>query len=233
MTAAYLLFVILTLLLVALVGVATVRTNRLLATWPLDQNPLLLPGETLVRLVLIGLCIGLGFLSGLSHAALGWRWGPIWPQFLAGTLAGLVIAAFYTLATRALIALGGARYYSTRIVQIIVPRRPKDFPAVAAAMFPVVVMEELLFRSLMIGGLATLLPAEWLVIASALVFGLLHSPQGWWGMIGVSLGGLILGVMFLATESLLLPIWTHYVINMAQLVVAYRLGPPRSTAMEP
>lgn len=225
MTAAYLVFVALTFLLTMLVGYATVRTNRMLALWPLEQNPLLHPGENVVRVILVILCIGLGVLSGVPSAMLGWQWGAVLPQLGWGTVAGLVIAGFYYAATRALIAAGGARYYSPRVLQIIVPRRASEFPAVGLAMLPVVVMEELLFRSLLVGGLTPLLPVWLLVVATALLFGLMHSAQGAWGVVGVTLGGLALGSLFVTAESLLLPIWTHYVVNMTQLALAYRLGP--------
>jgi membrane protease YdiL (CAAX protease family) len=225
MTAAYLLFVALTLLLTMLVGYATFRTNRLLAQWPLDQNPLLHPGENVVRVFLVALCIGLGLLSGLPAAALGWDTRAILPQVGWGSVAGLLIAAFYYITTRLVVAHSGTRHYSTRVLRIIVPRRAADFPAIALAMLPVVAMEELLFRSLLIGGLTPLLPLWVLLPASALLFGLMHSAQGGWGVIGVTVGGLALGLLFVYAESLLLPLWTHYVVNMAQLALAYRLGP--------
>lgn len=219
----YFLFVFLTLLLVGLVAVATVRSNRLLATWPADQNPLLHPGETLMRLLLLLLCIALGLLSGRPAAALGWQWGEVLAQLAWGTLAGLVMAAFYYTATRLVVARWGERYYSPRVLEIILPRRRADFPAVALAMLPVVGMEELLFRSLLIGGFGPLAPDWALVLISAALFGWMHSPQGIWGVVGVTLGGVVLGVLFLLAGSLLLPLWAHYVVNMAQLVLAYRL----------
>lgn len=224
MSIRYTLFLLLTLLLVGLVAVATVRANRLLATWPADQNPLLHPGENLMRLLLLLLCVALGLLSDRPAAALGWQWGALGQQLAGGTPAGLLMAAFYYSATRAVVARWGERYYSPRVLHIILPRRRADFPAVALAMLPVVAMEELLFRSLLIGGFGLLAPNWVLVLLSAAVFGLMHSPQGAWGVVGVTLGGIVLGMLFLWTGSLVLPLWTHYVVNMAQLLLAYRLG---------
>jgi membrane protease YdiL (CAAX protease family) len=54
------------------------------------------------------------------------------------------------------------------------------------------------------------------------LFGLLHSPQGVWGMAGAALAGILLGLLFLAAGSLLLPCIAHYVANMMQIGVAYR-----------
>ena len=70
---AYIAFVILTVGLVALVGLATLRTNALLAEWPTTQNPLLLPGENVLRGLLIALCVGLGLLSFDQGLAIGPR----------------------------------------------------------------------------------------------------------------------------------------------------------------
>lgn len=221
---AYIAFVILTVGLVALVGLATLRTNALLAEWPTTQNPLLLPGENVLRGLLIALCVGLGLLSGVPHAVLGWQWGDVLAQLGWGSAAGLVLAGFYIVATRALIAIGGDRLYSSQVIRLITPRRRADFFPLALAMVGVVVMEELLFRSLLIGGMTPLMPAWIAILLSALVFGLMHSAQGVWGMLGVTLGGLALGALFVAADSLLLPVWTHYIVNMAQLVVAYRRG---------
>jgi len=78
MPVGYWLFVGLTLVLVSLVGYGVYATNRLLRTWQPDRNVLLLPGENVVRLVLVLFCLLLGAASGLSRAQLGWSlqaWG--------------------------------------------------------------------------------------------------------------------------------------------------------------
>jgi membrane protease YdiL (CAAX protease family) len=54
----------------------------------------------------------------------------------------------------------------------------------------------------------------------------MHSPQGWWGMVAIALGGVLLGLMFLAMQSLLMPLVVHYVANMAQIGYAYWRGVP-------
>ncbi len=89
-------------------------------------------------------------------------------------------------------------------------------------MVTVVLLEELLFRSLLVGGMTPLLPGPLLVLSVGIVFGLLHSPQGTWGMAGAALAGVILGALFLLAGSLLLPSIAHYVANMVQVSVAYR-----------
>ena len=229
MPLTYIAFVVLTLLLVGFVGYGTFRAAKLLPNWPHDQNPLLLPGETVLRAVLILVCIGLGLLSGQSWAVLGWH-VPAQPmdQVGWGTLWGIIMAAIYIVTTRWVMSKGDARYYTPTVVRVIVPRSPQQFGAVAVAMISIVVLEELLFRSLLLGGLSPLLPTWALLVMAAVIFGLMHSPQGWWGMIAVALGGVVLGSMFFAERSLLMPAVAHYVVNMAQISYAYWHGIPET-----
>jgi membrane protease YdiL (CAAX protease family) len=58
----------------------------------------------------------------------------------------------------------------------------------------------------------------------ALIFGLLHWPQGAWGVFGVTLVALALSGLFLASNSLWVVLAAHYVLNLGQLILARRLG---------
>ncbi|MCC6457693.1 MAG: CPBP family intramembrane metalloprotease [Caldilineaceae bacterium] len=233
MPFSYIAFAVLTLLLVGLVGYGTYRAAQILPDWPIDQNPLLHPAETALRLVLIILCIGLGLLSGQSRAVLGWQMPQPLTQVAWGILWGLVIAAVYIVATRWVMAKSGGRYYTTTVVRVIVPRSRRQLWAVAWAMISVVLLEELLFRSLLLGGFTTLLPTWLLLTAGGIIFGLMHSPQGWWGMVAIALGGVLLGLMFLAMQSLLMPLVAHYVANMGQIGYAYWRGVPELSDITP
>ena len=226
MPFTYILFAILTLLLVAFVGYGTYRAAQILPSWPANQNPLLHPAETAVRFLLIGLCIGLGFLSGESYTALGWQIPNQLADAIWGILWGLAIAIIYIIATRWIMAQSGGRYYTPVVVRVIVPRSRQQLLAVAWAMVNVVLLEELLFRTLLLGGFAPLLPTWLLLVMGGLIFGLMHSPQGWWGMGAIAIGGGFLGLMFVTTQSLLMPVVAHYVINMAQIGYAYWRGVP-------
>lgn len=224
MPLRYWLFVLLTLALTAFVGFGTYRTALLLRTWRPDRNLLLLPGENLARLALIGLCIGLGLLSGLGPAQLGWQWGPVRPQLLGGLTAGIVLAGFFYASSRWIVAVSGNRFYSPAVLEIIVPRSQGEFWAVAAVMISVVLLEELLFRSLLIGGLLPIAPAPLLILGAGLTFGAMHSPQGLWGMAGASFAGMILGGLFLISGSLLLPSVAHFVTNVVQIRLAMHMA---------
>jgi membrane protease YdiL (CAAX protease family) len=223
---SYAISVILTLLLLAFVGYGTYRAAKVLPHWPIDQNPLLHPIESAVRLVLILLCVGLGLLSQLPLATLGWQAPRPLSQISWGIVWGLAIAAIYIVATRWVIAKSSGRYYTPTVVRVIVPRTTTQLVWVALAMLSVVLLEELLFRSLLLGGFSPLLPKWALLALGGVIFGLMHSPQGWWGMIAIAVGGVVLGLMFLEEQSLLMPAVAHYVANMVQITYAFWRGIP-------
>jgi membrane protease YdiL (CAAX protease family) len=214
----YWLFVICVLSLTAFVGYSTFVTARLLQKWRPNQNVLLLRGENLLRLIIILICLALGRLSGLSNARLGWQFPHPIRQVLGGIFLGLAIGIFFYYTTRWVIQRTGQRFYSSIVIELIVPADRRELVLVLLAMVPVVILEELLFRSLLLGGLTPLAPAPLLLVGLSVLFGLLHSPQGIWGMVGAGLAGLFLGLLFLWQASLLTPLVTHYVVNMFQVV---------------
>lgn len=215
----YGLFVSLTLLLTGAMSVGTFATARLLREWTPDRNLLLLPAENALRLVLIGACVLLGWLSGLSPTQLGWVWGGETGMRLVwtGVLWGVLVALVFALATRWFVAETGGRFYSTTLIDAIVPRTTRAAVLVALAMVPVVLLEELLFRSLLLGGFAVILPTWLLLLGWGILFGAMHSPQGAWGMVGAGLAGVLFGVLFLRSGSLVTPAVAHYVANMVQI----------------
>ncbi|MEZ4684453.1 MAG: CPBP family intramembrane glutamic endopeptidase, partial [Caldilineaceae bacterium] len=118
----------------------------------------------------------------------------------------------------------GERFYSSVVIKSITPRNRQELLLVLLAMGPVVLLEELLFRSLLIGGFQAVIPLPLLLVGWSIIFGLLHSPQGWWGMVGAGLAGLLFGMLFVKQGSLVLPLVAHYVTNSLQVVQAMRLG---------
>lgn len=223
MSINFWLFVILTAALVAFLSYGTYATARLLRTWQPDRNLLLLPAENLLRLVLIALCIILGYLSGVPPAQLGWVFPAIGQQVLWGLVWGSGLALFFYSSTQWLVRITGQRFYSSVVIQAITPRSRRELFLVLLVMVPVVLVEELLFRSLLIGGFAVLMPLPVLMIGWSVLFGLLHAPQGVWGMLGAGLGGLLLSILFVGQGSILLPLVAHYVTNCLQVIQAMRL----------
>ncbi len=220
----YWLFVVLTLALTALIGLATYRTARLLRHWRPDRNLLIMPAENVLRIMLIAACLGLGLLSGLEREALGWVFTNWETAIRQGIAWGGALALVFIFATRWVHSRSGERFYSPVVLQAVVPRSRMELVKVAVAMAGVVVLEELLFRSLLLGGLAPLLPVHWLVILAGAGFGLLHLPQGAWGIAGATIAGVLLGGLWLLSGTILAPIIAHYVANMAQLIQAMRMN---------
>ena len=87
------------------------------------------------------------------------------------------------------------------------------------ALLPIALMEELLFRSLLLGAFAPHVNILYFVIGVSVIFGLLHMPQGEWGVTGVILVSLVLSVLFLWRESLLVVVIAHWLMNVMQLVL--------------
>lgn len=220
MTARYFLFLAGSLALSAGLAWATLQSARLLRTWTPPFNPLLQREDLILRLILCGVCVGLGLLSGAPPEVLGWR--PVTPgrDLAIGGAVGLGLAALFYFSTRWLTARSGGRFYSTVVVDLIAPHSRRELALVALALIPSVLLEELLFRSLWIGGMGMALSVLWLALASSALFGLMHSPQGVWGVTGAALASLLFAGLFLWAGSLLLPLAAHYVANVVQLAVA-------------
>ena len=148
MSYRYLLFVTLTFLLTGLIGYSTFRTARLLKSWQPDVNILLLPTENMIRLILILVCIGLGALSDLPDERLGWSGEEMGRQIFWGIGWGIVLAGTFATATAWLRDVGGKQFYSDIVLEHILPKDGVELIQVSLVMISVVMLEELLFRSL-------------------------------------------------------------------------------------
>lgn len=221
-TLPYPAFVGATLLLALFLGYTAWRTAVLLRTWRPAQNPMLSTPENALRLILVGICIALGAIADVDAARLGWTFTDLPGQALRGTLWGLGLAFLFGFLTRSLIARTGRRFYSPLVLELILPKSHHEFFLLAFAMIPAVLLEELLYRSLLIGGLTPLVPSAVLIVVVGVVFGLLHTPQGTWGTLGATLAGILFGWLFVREGSLVLPVVAHYVANLAQIAWAYR-----------
>jgi membrane protease YdiL (CAAX protease family) len=212
------------LVLMALVAVSTVRTGRLLRTWTPPFNPLLSLPENVLRLGLIGICIALGYVFGPGPAALGWGTAHLGRDLVVGAILGVVMAGLFAVAGQAAVNRWGAEVYDDRLLRCILPVSRREWPGVALALLPAAALEELLFRSLPLGGLTWLIAPHWLMWPLAVFFGLLHWPQGGWGVAGTTLAAILLSLLFLATGSIWPSLAAHYVMNVLQVAVAVRAG---------
>lgn len=206
---------------------ATYRSGLLLRTVDIPFNVLTSPPEVLARLALIVVCVGLGLVSGLPPAQLGWASADPALDVALGLAAGVLIQVPLTLvaswAIRAdVLTRWRSRLYDPRVVLNILPRNRRQWITVPLAFVAAVVLEELLFRSLLVGGLSTAAPALGLAAGFAVVFGLVHWPQGVLGVLATAVAGFLLAVLFLVRGSLLPPLVAHYAVNILQVVLAAR-----------
>src|SRR5262249_9919938 len=145
---------------------------------PLSENLLLAPIENLVKGALVLICIGLALISGLPVAAFGWVSHQPLTDLAAGIVAGIVTQFIAGLITPWAIARFGKGIYSIAVIKNIYPRNRREWLLAPAAMFLAVVLEELLFRSLLLGGFGTFIPPALLIVAGAAIFGVMHTAQG-------------------------------------------------------
>ncbi len=199
---------------------ATYQSGRLLRSVPVTENLLLAPVENAVKGILVLGCIGLGFLSGVSPDRLGWTVDNGWRDIGVGIFAGMVTQLIVNAITLGAIRVWGKEIYSPVVMKNIMPRSRIEWLLVPGALFLAVILEELLFRSLLIGGLSATVPLPILLVGFSAIFGLMHSPQGALGVILTGAMGLWLSLLFVWSGGLLLPLTAHYVINLLQLVKA-------------
>ena len=216
----YPLFVFGSLGLTAALAWATYQSGRLLRAVPVRENLLLAPVENMVKGLLVFACIGLGALSGASPEQLGWTIRNGWRDLGLGLLLGLLTQLLANGLTLAAIKIWGKAIYSPVVMKNIMPRTRIQWISVPAALGLAVILEELLFRSRLIGGLSSTVPIPVLVVGFAAIFGLMHSPQGTFGVIMTGVLGMWLSVLFVWSGGLLLPLTAHYVINFLQLLKA-------------
>jgi membrane protease YdiL (CAAX protease family) len=216
----YPLFVFGSLGLTVALAWATYQSGRFLRAVPVRENLLLAPVENVVKAVLVLVCIGLGILSGASADRLGWTVQNGWRDIGLGLILGLATQLVANSITLWAIKVWGKGIYSPVVMRNIMPRTRVEWLLVPAALLLAVVLEELLFRSLLVGALSEAVPLVVLVVVTASIFGLMHSPQGTLGVIMTGAMGVWLSVLFIWSGGLLLPLTTHFVINFLQLLKA-------------
>ncbi len=211
-----------TLILTLFIAWATYRSARMLQQVEVDFNLLLLPAENLLRVGLVVACLILGWASGLPREQFGWISHTPFADMVIGLGVGVAAQLPLNALTNWAIGRFGPHIYSPLVVLSVLPQNRGEWAPVLLALFPAVLVEELLFRSLLLGGLGLFFPVSTLVVGTALLFGWMHSPQGRLGMIMTGVLSIVLAGLFLWRGSVLSPLVAHYVVNFLQLLVAYR-----------
>jgi membrane protease YdiL (CAAX protease family) len=209
------------LILTVFLAWITYRSNLLLKEFQPEFNLLLSPPESIVRIILVGICLLLAWLTGLPAAQLGLVITNPLRSVGLGLAAGIAIQVLVNLLTFGAINYFGRHIYSAWVIRNILPRRPVEWVLVPLALLPAVAMEELLFRTLWIGAFGAIMPMPLLVIGTSLLFGFMHLPQGYLGAVIAGGVNILLSLLFLWTGGLLVPLVAHYTVNLLQVILAH------------
>jgi membrane protease YdiL (CAAX protease family) len=220
-------------LTVALASLALLLHGRRFGWWP--RPPGVAPGAARHRhfarlalrsLVHFGLVAGLllamlgrldaivrlpGELLPARALAIGWIGQPSWQPLAWGALAGVVIAAVLERRGRR-VSLGDLR--------AVTPVRSAELGWGVLLAITAGVTEELFFRLLLpllvvsLGGSAVLALA-----VATLSFGYAHRYQGWRGVLGTMVAGVLLALVYLVSGRLWAAMLVHAVIDLNALVL--------------
>ena len=172
-----------------------------------------------LKAVVILLSVLLGLASVWSHSRRGM--GPLLALGLPLDLRELGNAALG--AAIGLFAIGATFLvaYTTRHVDVVAVGPPAPLVNDIVSFLAVPFVEELIFRSALLGGLLVILPPnhKWVAVTcSAVVFGTLHGLNEHatlLAVLGSTLGGLSYGIAFATTERIWLPFGLHFGWNYA------------------
>ncbi|WP_218138592.1 CPBP family intramembrane glutamic endopeptidase [Halobacterium jilantaiense] len=119
----------------------------------------------------------------------------------------------------------GGRRLRESLREALTPRTLREWAFLFLVALPVVAgFEELLFRGVLVGALATGFGVSpWLLtVGASVLFGAAHTAQGSVGVAVTALLGLALAAVFVLTDSLLAAAVAHYVVNAVEFGVHAR-----------
>ncbi len=143
------------------------------------------------------------------------------PYTIVG-IAGLAVSVALLVALRRRVE-AGAEALAPAEVAALLPRTAAERRAFAAVAVTAGVCEETLYRGLLLAIVVALFGVSspgWLVLASAVAFGLAHAYQGLVGALSTAVLGGCLAVLYLGSASLLLPVLYHVLVDLRMLVLA-------------
>lgn len=216
-------FVAGTVVLTVALTYMTAATARVLRRGPLPYNPLLHPLEVLFRFGLLAVCLVLLWWSGFSPAQFGFVRFSIPRDLFLGAGLGIVLVWGVNLFSVLLLSDTSAGFYSKHALFSMRPTSAAEMVLTALATLPAAALEELLFRSMWIGGFSVWLSVPALIVAIAILFGVMHVAQGLWGILVTGIVGVLFGMLFVWSGSFWLILVTHWVMNLNQFILAWRL----------
>jgi len=106
--------------------------------------------------------------------------------------------------------------YKSKISKAIIPKTKKEKRMFLGVCLTAGIAEEIVYRGFSIFILASVFPnlsIYIIVFLSAILFGFIHFYQGVKGLIATTIIGLIWGLLYITTGSLILPIIAHFANN--------------------
>ena len=147
------------------------------------------------------------------------------PAVVLGVSLGVALSFANTLAGGLARAFGADP--SEELRGMLAPETAAGWAVLLLVVLPVIAgFEELLFRAALVGAFSVGFElSPWLLaVLSSAAFAVGHGAQGPLGVVVTGLLGLVLAVAFVLTNSLLVVIVAHYVVNAVEFVVFEGLG---------
>ena len=211
-----------TLALLGLMYWGAYINGKEIKTIEIQSNLLLQFPEFVFKLLLLGLCMGLA--SSLDVARpdkyFGWPTQNLAFDIIAGICLGLVCQFGVNTISALAIRFFGSDIYSPIVLKNVIPKNTLEWFLIIIPLLLAVLVEEVLFRALAIGGFSTVINSWVLAVASSILFGMVHVTQGKLGMLVSGTVGFVLAAIFIVANSLLLVITGHFVLNLLQLIRA-------------
>lgn len=200
---------------------STVRRQAMYKKW-LIESFALFGGSALVILLLVWQFIPLMLAAVERWHAMMWfrRLMSDGGALASGIVTGATIAIVLGTVLAIYLARRSDEVPAVGDITALLPRNRRELGYGAALSLNAGLVEELLFRlalpTLVFAISGSALAA---VAVSVLIFGLLHSYQGVWGVVGSMAIGLVLMVIYLTTGSILVAIIVHAAIDLRSLVL--------------
>jgi membrane protease YdiL (CAAX protease family) len=149
------------------------------------------------------------YVDKKSFKSIGLDFSKLYPDAVVGAFLGIFLVAAGSLLI----------FYLRGIEWIDIVANMRELFTAAVVLLMVAVYEEIVFRGYVLRNLVKSFN-KWLALfISALLFTLVHASNPgvpWVGLLNTFIGGLLIGITYINTRSLWLPIFFHFTWNLAQ-----------------
>jgi len=172
------------------------------------------------------IAIALLYRDGLTLAQFGQNLG-VYPRNIVGVVI-LVVAVILLnkLQKRKITPEQSAKQFEN--IRKLIPTTPAERLAVIPLAFTAGFCEEFLYRGYLLNIAASATKSLWVgLLLSSIFFGFAHLYQGRKAIIGTSIGGLVFGLIFLASRTLLPGQLLHTAMDLTQLLALSKKSRPQ------